>query len=43
MVEEVEDADEGAVDEPEQTADPEQRVAEFRRFLDDVAPEDFQG
>ena len=43
VVEEVDDADEDAAEEPEQTADPEQRVAEFRRFLDDVAPEDFQG
>jgi uncharacterized protein len=30
-------------DEEEDDRDPEEKVAEFRRFLDDVDPEDFQG
>ncbi len=33
---------EGAVDEDDDQ-DPEEKVAEFRRFLDDIDPEDFQG
>ena len=35
-----EDATEADADEPEEA---EEKVAEFRRFLDDVDPEDFQG
>ena len=34
---------EGATDDDEEPESAEERVAEFRRFLDDVDPEDFQG
>ena len=40
VVEEVDDSED---EDAEDDGDPEQKVAEFRRFLDDVDPEDFQG
>ena len=38
----LEDAEDGFDEEPEETV-AEEKVEEFRRFLDDVDPEDFQG
>jgi bifunctional DNase/RNase len=39
----AEEAEDDGTEEPQSPAEAEQSVAEFRRFLDDVDPEDFQG
>lgn len=44
ILEELDDGDDEEKTSEEKTReDPEEKVAEFRRFLDDIDPEDFQG